>query len=254
MQEMTSKVLHIVINMTKNTVHPPKIHEGELLKKYLKEHKINQEEFAVDQLGITRQGLQYHFTQEALKFEFKDKLRQAGLVIFNEAGKPLVVNEPDVVYKSEDAAILDKMGLMKVHVVNQYAYAGYLSGYADPEYIDTLPTEVFPVDREYRGKYLCFEVRGDSMNNGTDSSYHPGDLLLGREVKRELWRDKLHIKRWNFIIVHRTDGIIVKKILEHNTANGDLLTHSLNPQYDNKIINLRDVVQIFNVIKLVRNE
>ncbi|MDO5430656.1 MAG: peptidase S24, partial [Parabacteroides sp.] len=70
-----------------------------------------------------------------------------------------------------------------------YAYAGYLCGYADAEYIETLPTIPFIVDHEAHGHYIAFEVRGDSMNDGTEESYLEGDRLLCREIKRELWID-----------------------------------------------------------------
>ena len=57
-----------------------------------------------------------------------------------------------------------------VPFVNQYAYAGYLAGYQDQEYIDQLPTVLFDVDHDPKGNYLAFEVKGDSMNDGSDES------------------------------------------------------------------------------------
>lgn len=90
--------------------------------------------------------------------------------------------------------------IVNVPLVNQYAYAGYLCGYADAEYIETLPTIPFIVDHEAHGHYIAFEVRGDSMNDGTEDSYLEGDRLLCREIKRELWIDsKLHIRKWDFV-------------------------------------------------------
>ena len=60
---------------------------------------------------------------------------------------------------------------MLVPFVNQYAYGGYTSGFADEEYLDSLPTWPFPVDdREYKGTYRAFEVRGESMDDGTSST------------------------------------------------------------------------------------
>jgi hypothetical protein len=49
--------------------------------------------------------------------------------------------------------------IMYVPLANQYAQAGYLSRFADEEYIESLPTIPFSDDVEHRGEYMCFEVR-----------------------------------------------------------------------------------------------
>lgn len=142
--------------------------------------------------------------------------------------------------------------ILNVPLVNQYAYAGYTSGYSDPEYIETLPTIPFIVDHEALGNYMAFEVKGDSMNDGTEESYLEGDRLLCREIKRDLWRDsKLHYRKWDFVIVHK-EGILIKRIIDHDVENGKITIHSLNPLYPDKEIDLREVNQIFNVIEYSR--
>ncbi len=144
--------------------------------------------------------------------------------------------------------------ILNVPLVNQYAYAGYLSGFQDEEYVESLPTVPFIVDKEPKGKYVAFEIKGDSMNDGTSDSYLPGDVLLCREVKRELWRSKLHIKKWDFVIVHRTKGVVFKKIVSHDTNNGHLDLHSLNPEYENFTVKMDDVLQILNVVQVMRKK
>jgi phage repressor protein C with HTH and peptisase S24 domain len=144
--------------------------------------------------------------------------------------------------------------LMQVPLVNQYAYAGYLTGYRDDDYMDELPKVPFIVDREYKGKYVCFEVRGDSMNDGSVDSYLPGDIALCREISPNHWKSKLHINKWDFIIVHKTEGILVKKIIGHDVEKGTLRLHSLNTLYEDFTINLKDVAQLFNVIKIERKK
>ncbi|WP_280671655.1 MULTISPECIES: XRE family transcriptional regulator [unclassified Dysgonomonas] len=140
-----------------------------------------------------------------------------------------------------------------VPLVSQYAYAGYLCGYSDADYIDALPLVPVLVDHELKGRYMMFEVKGESMNNGTEESILEGDRLLGREIKRELWKYKLHINKWDFIVVHRTEGILVKRITEHDTEQGTITLHSLNSEYDDRVLSLNDVAQIFNVIEVHRN-
>ncbi len=131
-----------------------------------------------------------------------------------------MVNEPGVKYGALPVNVGDK-NIMYVPMVNQYAYAGYMRGYTDAEYIDSLPKMPWIADREYKGDYFTFEVRGDSMDDGSRDSYMEGDLLLCREISRDHWvQSKLHIKKWDFVIVHKTDGILVKRIVEHNVDRG----------------------------------
>ena len=152
----------------------------------------------------------------------------------------------------EEAIPMNVNNILQVPLVNQYAYAGYLSGYSDAEYIESLPTIPFIVDHEAQGHYIAFEVRGDSMNDGTEESILEGDRLLCREIKRELWVDyKLHFRKWDFVIVHK-EGILIKRILDHDVDKGTITIHSLNPIYPDRELNLNEVYQIFNVIEFLR--
>lgn len=159
------------------------------------------------------------------------------------------LKKPDMVFVREN-----DMLMMEVPLVNQYAYAGYLSGYGDQEFIDELPRIPWIVDREHKGNYLSFEVRNDSMYDGSFNSYAEGDRVLGREILRHHWQNKLHIEKWDFIIIHKRDGILLKKIAEHDTLNGRLRLHSLNPMYEDIWVNSDDLAQIFNVVQVSRKK
>lgn len=142
--------------------------------------------------------------------------------------------------------------IVYIPLVNQYAHAGYLDGYASTTYLEQLPQIPFIVDKEGHGNYIAFEVKGDSMNNGTEESYLEGDRLYCREIAPYLWAtSKLHLRKWDFVIVH-TDGIIVKRIIDHDVENHTITIHSLNDMYSDKMIDLCEVRQIFNVIESVR--
>ena len=143
-----------------------------------------------------------------------------------------------------------RSSVMHVPLVNQYAYAGYLSGFADNEYVDNLPKIPFILDKEYRGEYLCFEVKGDSMECDSEESIPEGSILLCRNVRKEYWRNKLHIHKWDFVIVHNTDGILVKRIIKHDVENGIITIHSLNEFYQDRELHLKDIQQIFNIVEI----
>lgn len=145
---------------------------------------------------------------------------------------------------------------IEVELISKYAYAGYLTGYGDMEYLEMLPKVKVIVDRMVRGNYKCFEVKGDSMVDGSFESWLDGDIVLGREVKRELWLPKLHINKCDFIIVHK-DGILLKRIISQDNNNGTITIHSLNPDkssYPDEEIYLDDVMQIFSTVQLVKRE
>lgn len=136
-----------------------------------------------------------------------------------------------------------------VRLVSQYAYAGYLSGYADSEYMETLPVIDFTPDRNMTGNYLAFEVKGDSMDDGSKDAYIQGEILICREVEPYNWqRSPLHFRKRDFVIVH-SDGILIKRITAHDVERHIITIHSLNPEYPDRDIDLADVRQIFSVVE-----
>lgn len=151
-----------------------------------------------------------------------------------------------------EAVPLNQNYIINVPLVNQYAQAGYLCGYGDATYLSSLPTIPFIIDHEAKGNYVAFEVRGDSMNDGTEDSYLEGDRLLCREILPQYWvNSQLHIKKWDFVIVHE-DGLLVKRIIDHDVENHTITIHSLNDMFPDRVIDLAEVRQIFNVIELQR--
>lgn len=153
-----------------------------------------------------------------------------------------------------NAVLIENPEIMMVPLISKYAYAGYLAGYGDDEYMEALPTIPFiiPEGQTHRGEYVSIEVKGDSMDNGSAESIMEGDVVLCRNIDRSLWANcKLHLKKWNFAIVHK-EGIIIKRIIAHNVEAGTITIHSLNSDYPDRVINLNEVVKIMNVVQLQR--
>lgn len=142
----------------------------------------------------------------------------------------------------------DTTHMITARLVSKYAYAGYLTGYGDDDYMEELPVVTFVAEHETHGNYMAFEVRGDSMDDGTRSAYCDGDIVLCREIEREFWRDsRLFINRRDFVLVTK-DGILIKRIVRHDVDTHIITIHSLNPFYKDTEINLGDVLQIFSVV------
>ena len=161
----------------------------------------------------------------------------------------MLTDAPSQTYHS-NARPVDDLSYMNVPVIHIKAQCGYLAGYGDTEYIDTLPTMPVIVDKTYHGKYRIFEAEGDSMDDNSRLAICDGDKVLAREVRRDLWLPTLHINDWYFVIVHRTKGISIKQITAQDDK-GNITCHSLNELFNDYTVNLDDVVEIYNVIKVV---
>lgn len=155
--------------------------------------------------------------------------------------------------------LADGSEMMQVPVIPVKAYGGYLRGHADPEWFDAMnfDTMTVPVDKQHKGIYMAFEMDGNSMVNITTEEYArkslwPGQRIIGRDLKKEHWKHKLHMhnnEAW--IIVHRERGIVVKDITEHDILTGRIRCHSWNPnkeEHPDFEIYLEDVEQLMNVV------
>ncbi|MDM1057895.1 S24 family peptidase [Myroides odoratimimus] len=168
----------------------------------------------------------------------------------------LVKGEGEIEKKNEAKPIT--AGIVKyIPLVSQYAKAGYLAGFADTHYMETLPTipVILTQEQEPKGEYVCFEVSGDSMisEENPEESLFDGDILVCRNVHKDYWSSKLHINKWDFVIVDQEEGVIVKRIIDHNPDNGEIIIHSLNPMFGDKKLNLSRVDKLFNVVKIMRD-
>ncbi|MBD0332053.1 MAG: LexA family transcriptional regulator [Chitinophagaceae bacterium] len=114
------------------------------------------------------------------------------------------------------------------------AAAGYMSGYADPEFIDELNTFTLPMLTG--GEYRAFEIIGDSMMP-TPS----GSIIVGEKVE-----DPNNLKTNNtYIIVSRTDGIVYKRIMKNSRYKNKFTLISDNPAYPPYTINEEDILELW---------
>jgi transcriptional regulator with XRE-family HTH domain len=114
------------------------------------------------------------------------------------------------------------------------AAAGYLTGYADPEFIDELNTFTLPMLTG--GDYRAFEIIGDSMMP-TPS----GSVIVGEKVN-----SLEDVKNNNtYIVVSKTDGIVYKRMLKNNRQKNKYTLVSDNPTYQPYTINAEDILEVW---------
>ena len=213
-----------------------------IIKPLLKERGIKIKDFC-DELGLTEQGFAKLIRANSTKIETLELIAQK-------------LNVPISTFFTEkhEAEILTNMHCVEVPIVPVYAYASFLHGHDDTEYMDSLPTMSVIIDRKYgRDGFLIFEVKGNSMDDGSKRALLDGDKILVKELDSDCCRTKLKTDDNFFVIIHRTDGIVVKQIVEHNVEEGIIRCHSINPspEYHDFDIDLREVTRIFKVAAIV---
>ena len=120
------------------------------------------------------------------------------------------------------------------------AAAGYLAGYADPEFIDELNTFTLPMLSG--GDYRAFEIVGDSMMP-TPS----GSVIVGEKIENF---DEVKSNQ-TYIVVSRTDGIVYKRILKNNRQKNKFTFVSDNPTYQPYQVNAEDIVGVWQAQMII---
>src|SRR3982751_4029291 len=125
-------------------------------------------------------------------------------------------------------------GSADIQFVPVKAAAGYLAGYADPEFVDELNTFTLPMLAP--GTYRAFEIIGDSMLP-TPS----GSVIVGEKVE-----SLEHVKSSNtYIVISRQEGIVYKRIVKNGRSKSKLTLVSDNPSYQPYHVEADDVLELW---------
>lgn len=99
---------------------------------------------------------------------------------------------------------VDQTGENRIEIVPQKASMGYLSGYNDPEFVESLQHLSLPFLRN--GKFRAFPADGDSM-----PPYNDGTFIVGKYVE-----DRKDLKKEKTYIFITKDGIVYKRFSHQN--------------------------------------
>ncbi len=133
------------------------------------------------------------------------------------------------------AITVDKEERENIHLVPQKAAAGYLNGYADPEYIQDLPKFQLPMLPQ-NGSYRAFEITGDSM-----LPVEPGSVIIGQYMEN---LDEVK-NGFTYILVTSKEGIVFKRVFNYVEEKGKLFLVSDNKAYAPYEVEAEDVVEVW---------
>ena len=201
-------------------------------------HKISQEKLA-QSLQITRgRYVKYEDGTSEAPYDILKKIAQyfhmsIDLLLSVDVRK---INMDDLLKLENNRLVLpiqvDQHGENFIEIVTQKAKAGYLNGYADPEYIENLQQISLPFLGP--GKHRGFPVEGDSMPPHED-----GSIIIGRYIERlgDVQDGK------TYILITKNEGMVYKR-LNKNKKNA-LVLESDNSFYPNYEVRLSDIVEIW---------
>ena len=131
-----------------------------------------------------------------------------------------------------------------IELVPEKAKAGYMTGYADPEFIGELPVFNLPFLSPNR-KYRTFQLKGDSMFPIPDGSWVTGEYVQD-------WYSIVDGKA--YIVFTMDDGIMFKIVENRIREEGKLNLYSLNPVYEPYSVRVSEVKELWKFVNFISKE
>lgn len=121
-----------------------------------------------------------------------------------------------------------------IELVPVKASAGYINGYADPEFVRELPK--FHLPMLTGGTFRAFEIKGDSM-----LPIQPGSIIVGEYV--DDWKQMKNND--TYVIVSKNEGIVYKRVMNRLKEQKSLLLKSDNKAYEPYPISADDIMEVW---------
>lgn len=135
---------------------------------------------------------------------------------------------------------------LMVPLVGIKAQAGYVKGYEQVDYIDTLEQYSLPPGVNATGAvWRYFEIDGDSM----EPTFSASDIVLATMVPQEDWRD---IRDDNVYIIHTTDQLLIKRLQKVSDREWLLLSDN-EEAYPKVLLNVEEVRQLWLFRRHIRS-
>jgi len=138
---------------------------------------------------------------------------------------------------------VDKDDNENIELVPVKASAGYLNGYADPEFVGALPKFSIPMFKN--GTFRAFEIKGDSM-----LPLSSGSVIISEYV--ENWND-LKIGE-TAVVVSKNDGVVYKRMGSKLKQDKGIKLVSDNPIYEPYFVPAEDILEIWKAKAFISTE
>src|ERR1700753_5411 len=201
--------------------------------KFLRKKKgLTQQQFA-DQVNIKRSLVgAYEEERAEPKYELLKKIAAFFEISVDDFINETINEKWSPKHKGDPANLrvwsisVDKDDNENIELVPLKASAGYLNGYADPEYVAALPKFYLPMFKQ--GTYRAFEIKGDSM-----LPLVSGTIIIGEYL--ENWGDLKSGE--TYVVISKSEGVVYKRVGSKYKENKKLKLVSDNPVYDPYDIN-----------------
>jgi transcriptional regulator with XRE-family HTH domain len=136
------------------------------------------------------------------------------------------------------ATTVDNQNNDNIEFVNEKAKAGYVTSFADPEFIGNLPVFQLPFLSKEK-KYRAFTISGDSM-----LPISSGSVVIGEFVQ-----NFFNIKKGDgYIIVTREEGVVFKMIENYVSEKRAFLLSSLNAAFQSYYLPISEVKEAWKFV------
>lgn len=214
--------------------------------KYLRGLKSLSQEKLADELGITRSRLgAYEENRNEPPIEILIKLSDYFHISIDVLIRvDLRKTKPENLIKLNNnrllfPVVIDNDNKDRIEVITEKASAGYLNGYADPEYIESMPFMELPYDLS--GKQRAFPIKGDSM-----PPLETGDYVVGKylESLNEI------INGRTYILLTQNDGIVYKRVNKVSKDKYELISD--NTAYQSYTIKASDMLEVWEFTSSIK--
>ncbi|SEN97019.1 Helix-turn-helix [bacterium A37T11] len=210
--------------------------------KFLRKRKkrLTQQQFA-DLMSIKRSSVgAYEENRAEPNYELLKKMAHFFEITMDELAHDKINEKWKPVTKSSGSNIrvlsltVNNDNQENIELVPVKASAGYLNGYADPEFVSELPKFSLPMFRQ--GTYRAFELKGDSM-----LPLQPGTIVISEYV--ENWHD---VKPGEtYVVISKNEGIVYKRIAHRFREDKGFKLVSDNKTYDPYYVASNDVLEVW---------
>jgi transcriptional regulator with XRE-family HTH domain len=139
------------------------------------------------------------------------------------------------------ATLVDKENEELIEMIPQKASAGYVNGYADPDYLKVLPTFHLPFLSRHN-KYRSFPIQGDSMPPVVEGSFVVGEYVQN-------W---LSIRSGTpCIVVTKNDGIVFKIVNNLTEKHQSFQLCSTNTFYEPYLVPVNEILEMWKFVNYI---